>query len=266
MWAWLGYWFVIAERGRVFLYDHLGATPFDAVTSSRYWMAGLVASGYLCLAATLVAVIGWVRGRQWLPDPARVATLAVGPVVFGALIITGLLGSPRLPVGLASGVALTTLVGIYLAWWAATTVQRLGRTSLWLMLDGMGLVPLLTLTQALELPGRGLSVSDMLARSIVGACLILAVVWQGATAWLYRRRGARPGPVADVLRAALVLAYVALPTLHHLVATPPGYKYITTSTNFMPSNPWLLVATWTAAVVIVLGSRRLYARNSARRV
>ena len=54
------YWFAIADRYAVFLYDHLGATPFDAITSSRYWMAGLVASG-----AVMVAYTGgcWLLGR-----------------------------------------------------------------------------------------------------------------------------------------------------------------------------------------------------------
>lgn len=39
------HWFAVADRYAVFLYEHLGATPFDDVTSSRYWMSGLVASG-----------------------------------------------------------------------------------------------------------------------------------------------------------------------------------------------------------------------------
>lgn len=29
------HWFAVADRYAVFLYDHLGATPFDAITSSR---------------------------------------------------------------------------------------------------------------------------------------------------------------------------------------------------------------------------------------
>ena len=45
------YWFAIADRHIVFLYYHdvgpfVGDTsPFSAVSSSRYWMAGLVSSG-----------------------------------------------------------------------------------------------------------------------------------------------------------------------------------------------------------------------------
>lgn len=260
----LGYWFVAAERGRVFLYDHLGATPFDAVTSSRYWMAGLVAAGYLCLAATLVAVIGLVRRRRWLPAPGRVMALAAGPLAAGVLAVTALLGSPRLPLDLAALVSLTTLAGAYLAYWAAHAVQRLGWASGRLMLDGMGLVPLLTLTQVLELPGRGLSVTMQLAATIVGVSLVIATLWRGVMAWIYRRLGKPAAPAGDVLRASLVLSYLALPTLHHLTATPPGYKYITTGDNFMPRNPWLLLAAWSAAAVIVYGAQRLGQRHPGR--
>ena len=260
----LAYWFVVAERGRAFLYDHRGATPFDVETTSRYWMAPLVAAGYLCLAATLVAVIGLVRRKRRLPAPDSVMTLAAGPLVVGVLVVTALLGSPRLSLGLAVLVSLTAVVGAYLAYWAAYAIQRLVWSSLWLILDGMGLIPLLTLTQALELPGRGLSVSVELARSIVGAGLVIAILWRGIMAWSYRRLGRPAAPAGDVLRASLVLSYIALPTLHHLTATPPGYKYITTADNFMPRNLWLLLAAWTAAVVIVFGAQRLFRRQSSR--
>ena len=39
------YWFAVANRYVIFLHAHLDATPFDDVTRSRYWIAGLVASG-----------------------------------------------------------------------------------------------------------------------------------------------------------------------------------------------------------------------------
>ena len=58
-----GYWFGIADRYAVFLYEHLGATPFDAVTRSRYWMAGLVAAvcnGPIWLQVTLFFVVSIV--------------------------------------------------------------------------------------------------------------------------------------------------------------------------------------------------------------
>ena len=77
MLALYGYWFGIADRYRVFLYAHNGATPFDSVTGSRYWMAGLVAAGVVLV---LYTGVNWLAGRaaSWrgrryaLPDWRRV--------------------------------------------------------------------------------------------------------------------------------------------------------------------------------------------------
>ena len=54
------YWFAVADRYAVFLYEHLGATPFDAATSSRYWMAGLVAAGAVMV---IYVAVNWSIGR-----------------------------------------------------------------------------------------------------------------------------------------------------------------------------------------------------------
>jgi hypothetical protein len=254
-------WFSLRKS---YLYDHLGATPFDAVTSSRYWMAGLVAGGYLCVVLTPIVLVGLGRGRRWLPAPGRVMAAAVAPLVAGVLVVTAWLGTPRLPWGLAALVSLTTVIGAYLALWAAHTVQQRRWSSLWLALDGAGLVPVLTLTQVIELPGRGLSVSPSLAWGIMAASLVFGVVWRAVMAWVYRRVGMVPPRAWAVVRAGLALGYVGLPALHHWIETPPGYKYITTADNFMARSPWLLAATWATALLIVLGAERLAGRHALR--
>ena len=59
-------WFVLADRNIIFLYDHdMGprapdTSPFSIVTSSRYWMSGLVAAGFVLLFYTTVH---WLLGR-----------------------------------------------------------------------------------------------------------------------------------------------------------------------------------------------------------
>ena len=63
------YWFAVADRYAVFLYEHLGATPFDAVTGSRYWMAGLIANGFVLVLYTATM---WLSVE--LPPPARSLT------------------------------------------------------------------------------------------------------------------------------------------------------------------------------------------------
>ena len=60
------YWFAIADRYFVFLYYHdMGprypdTSPFSGVTSSRYWMAGLVAGGMVTVLYTTGC---WLLGR-----------------------------------------------------------------------------------------------------------------------------------------------------------------------------------------------------------
>ena len=62
----LYYWFAVANRHIVFLYYHdMGpvvpdTSPFSSATGSRYWMAGLVASGAVMM---LHIVLNWLLGR-----------------------------------------------------------------------------------------------------------------------------------------------------------------------------------------------------------
>ena len=61
----LYHWFAVVDQYVIFLYGHSApgiplAQPFDAMTRSRYWMAGLVASGAVMVIYT---AINWVLGR-----------------------------------------------------------------------------------------------------------------------------------------------------------------------------------------------------------
>ena len=69
------YWFAVADRYIVFLYYHdMGprapdTSPFSAVTSSRYWMAGLVAGGAMM---GVYVTANWLAGRlaaSYAPPP-----------------------------------------------------------------------------------------------------------------------------------------------------------------------------------------------------
>lgn len=67
------YWFGIADRYAVFLYGHTTtnippAQPFDATTSNRYWMAGLVAAGaVMVLYVTANGLHGRICVRRQKP-------------------------------------------------------------------------------------------------------------------------------------------------------------------------------------------------------
>lgn len=74
MLALLYYWFAIADRTIVFLYDHdigpsLDASPFSALTASRYWMAGLVAGAAVMALYILVnGLLGQLFMRYQTPE------------------------------------------------------------------------------------------------------------------------------------------------------------------------------------------------------
>jgi len=71
----LYYWFAIADRHMVFLYYHdMGAvvpdtSPFSPVTSSRYWMTGLVASGAVMVVHPAINWLLWVV--SWADTPVH---------------------------------------------------------------------------------------------------------------------------------------------------------------------------------------------------
>ena len=88
------HWFAVADRHIVFLYNHdMGplypdTSPFSFVTSSRYWMAGLVATGAVMvlyvtvntLWGRLVAVYRsplWWRVWGWCALPLLVGIPAI---------------------------------------------------------------------------------------------------------------------------------------------------------------------------------------------
>ena len=106
------YWFAVADRYAIFLYGHTApgiplAQPFDAMTRSRYWMAGLVAAGAVMV---IYIVFNWFLGRlairrgQHYRPPAwwRVWVLCALPLIIGIPAITMTRNTPTLPLGLAA--------------------------------------------------------------------------------------------------------------------------------------------------------------------
>lgn len=253
------YWFVLADRGRVFLYGHLDAAPFDAVTRSRYWMAGLVAAGYLL--PPYVALALWARKSERVLLPAAGPTLAylTVPLAVGILVTADALGEPPLPLYLCAALVAAALAGVYLVLWYAEKVAMWGWHALSLAANAAGLAPLLLLFRAVELPGKGLSVSVSLAWAVAIGSVLFGLLWLGGATWLRRRRGQSPYAPRDLLAAAFLGCYVALPAIHHLIATPPGYKYITTAENFFAGSLALQGTTWLLALAVIYGTCRLAA-------
>ena len=255
------YWFAVADRYVIFLYGHLGATPFDAVTSGRYWMSGLVACGAVMVVYTaanwlLGRVTAW-RGRDYRPPPWwQIWALCVPPLVVGLPIITMTLDWPTLPFPNAAACVTATLIGLALALAPGAWAARRPLDLVWLVLNGLGLMPSLLLLRAIELPGRGLVSAPTaylvaLGGTFAGAAWL--VVMTGLRRW---RRRPRPGAGA-VFVAGLCLSYLLMPLVHHLLFTPSAYRYISAASNFFAFNVGVQLLAFSVAAMLAIGIARL---------
>ncbi|MFI5068549.1 MAG: hypothetical protein ACHP9Z_31850 [Streptosporangiales bacterium] len=255
------YWFAVADRYRVFLYGHFGATPFSAGTVSRYWMAGLVAAGGVLLADTAVnGLAGWLarwRGRRYAaPDWRRVWALCALPVAAGILAITLSCNQPTLPLPLAAACAAAALGGLALALPPGALAARRPTEVLWLGLYGAGLTPPLLWLRALELPGQKLA-SPLTAALLAGAGLLGGGLWLAGVSSLRAWRRAAPLPARRVFFAGLAVTYLVLPAAHYALLTPPQYPYISVAANFFALTPVGQAASLAVTAGLAAGAARL---------
>jgi len=234
------YWFAVADRYTIFLYNHLEATPFDERTSSRYWMSGFVASGAVIVTYTLA---NWYLGRiaalfyrRYTP-PAwwAVWLICAVPLTASILFITMLLNRPTLPLPLAVMCVVTTLAGLALALspapLAAQQPLRLG----WLTFTGIGLVPSLLLLRAIS-PFQGLDNQISSVLFAIGSTLA-GVGWLVTLSWLQKRQYRHPLKATELFITSLCLSYLVMPLMHYVVLVPPKFRYISAAANFFTFNP-----------------------------
>ena len=269
----LYYWFAVADRYAIFLYGHLNATPFDVVTSSRYWMSGLVASGLVMIA---YGVVNWVLGRVGLwrqrsyspPAWSRVWSLCVIPLAIGILVITMTFNRPTLPFSLALACVAATVVGLAFALMPGEWAARRPVDLIWLTFDGLGLMPCLMLLQAVELPGRGVfthfikipwpvEIEVHVVYLLVAGSLLAGIAWLGIVTLLRRWRDKESPTAVELYIAGLCLSYLLMPVVHHLFATPPEYRYISTSSNFFAFTRGVQLAVFVVAALLAVGITRL---------
>jgi hypothetical protein len=236
------YWFAVADRYAIFLYNHLGATPFDERTRSRYWMSGLVASGALLLGYTL---FNWYAGRfaglryRTYEPPSwwQVWLLSVVALSIGIPLITMRVNQPTLPWPLAFGCVVAALCGLALALlpgkWAARQPLRL----LLLALAGLGLVPSLLLLRAVELPTLGL-VSHSVAYIVAAGGTVLGAIWLVGMTFVQLRWFKHRFSTLALLIAGFCWSYLLLPLAHYLLFTPPAFRYISVADNFFAQTLW----------------------------
>jgi hypothetical protein len=191
------------------------------------------------------------------------------PLAIGIPAITMTVNTPTLPLRLAAACAVATLAGLAVALapgrWAA---ERPGDL-MWLAADGAGLMPALLLLRAVELPGRGLSVTPAVAWAFAVGGLVAGAVWLAVMSMLRLwRRTETPGASALFL-AGIGLSYLLMPFVHYLIAGPPGFRYLSDAANFFALNPGVQLLVGVAAAGLAVSAtafrNRMDRHRSSRR-
>lgn len=262
------YWFVVANREIVFLYNHdMGPRfpdtgPASLVTRSRYWMSGLVAAGIVLALYTLAALLlgRWQRGYR--PPPWRqVWLLCAGLLAAGIPLIMLTRHNPMLTPVDALLTTIFTLTGLAFALAPATLAATAPSRFAWLTIEGLGVAALaqsLTLLeQAWALAQRGNHYGLLVVVLGIGGGAGLLLLTAGVRRW----RRQPPATVGAMLAAGVAWGYLLLPAAHHLFFTD-GWFYITTLDNFFPSNwrllatGWLATALWVSLIVRLASASR----------
>ena len=267
----LYYWFGVADRYVVFLYFHdMGpvvpdTSPFSRVTSSRYWMASLVASG---LVLVLYTSMNWLAGRlrpHYAPPPWKYVWLACAPLfIIFIPAITMCLNMPVLSWSYATLVTVVALIGVALAIIPGSLAARRPWDLVWLAADGWGLALILTTLSQLDDIGR------WVASGIDWRVLLSLVILAFGVGWLLLLtavrywRGVFVGDFLALAIAAICVAYLCLPFMHHLLGTD-GYFYITDSDNFMAGSIGLQLVVWAISAFIIWGLVGLRTELAKRR-
>jgi hypothetical protein len=247
------YWFAVVDRFVIFLYGHLGAKAFDAMTNGRYWMAGLVAGGIIMVLYTVTyTVIGQIRPAV-VPSPWwQVWLCAAAPlaVIIPAIVMN--MNQPTLPLRLALVVTAVAILALALALPPATIAARSPAQLGWLLLAGMGIMPSILMLRAIELPQQGL-VSPIIAYAVAIGSTIAGIIWSLFIAWIFVRCQQKYWTGAQLFAAGLQISYLLLPLTHYLLMTPSRYRYISSSRNFFAANPILQLTTWGIALLACAG-------------
>lgn len=265
------YWFAVADRYIVFLYEHdMGplvpdTSPFSRVTSSRYWMAGLVATGAVMLCCLGV---NWLLGRlsknAHAPPWWRVWLVAAPTLLLGIPAISMRANEPVLPWTLAMQVTLVVLASLVLALLPGELAARHPTTLVWLAADGCGVaVILLTLSHAEDFT-RWLEMGSDWRLTMALLLMPFGILWLLLLSLL---RAGLHVPVdggASLLLASFCITYLWLPFVHHTLATD-GYFYLSDSDNFFAHSLGVQILAWLVAALITWGIVQLRVALAKRR-
>lgn len=259
----MAYWYAVANRVIVFLYDHdMGPLfpdtgPFGAVTRGRYWMAGLVVGGFVLVGYTATLfVIGRLARTYRPPAWRRVWLLCALPLAVGIPAITMTQNAPVLPPVDALAVTAATVAAVGLALTPGAPAARAPSRLAGLAVEGAGVAAVAD-SVAFAPRSTAFLAHNILAGTLpIAGALIAGLLLLLAVALVRRRRRVLPPPLWMSLVAGLCWAYLLGPLAHYLVGTD-GWFYITTADNFFP-GAWLpLLAGWLLAAALLFALRRM---------
>jgi len=261
-------WFAVADRYVIFLYCHdMGplvpdTAPFSFVTASRYWVAGLVASGVvLVFYATFTWVWRRIDARRRVaryrpPTWWRVWAICAVCFVIGIPAITMTVNAPTLPLGNAVQVTVVTVIGVALALAAAQwMVDRPLPAIVLLAADGFGLMFFPLNLVILEERANPTWLWMMVVMLVIG------VFWLGGMT-LVRTLWARKFIVSgrELFVAEACVSYLLMPLVHHVaVGTLEGYFYISNSDNFFSESIALQIGVWIVSAGVAFGVAKVRA-------
>jgi hypothetical protein len=190
------------------------------------------------------------QNRSYVP-PAwwRVWVVAAPALLVGIPLITMTVNEPTLPLTDAVACVGATLVGLAFALMPGAAAAERPVDLAWIALYGAGLMPALLLVRALELPAQGL-ISPAVAWGVAVGGTLAGGAWLMLVAGMEAWRGRSSPPTGAIFVAGLCVSYLLMPVVHHVVATPPGYRYITTSSNFFADHVGLQVLAMVVAALL----------------
>jgi len=246
------YWFALVDRFVIFLYGHLGATTFDSMTTGRYWMTGLVVGGIVMVLYTAIHVVISNISPHYVPPPWwQVWFWAALPLIIIIPAIVMNVNHPTLPADIAGMITAVAILALALALPPAAIVTHSLAQFGWLMLAGLGIMPSILLLRVIELPQQGL-INPTVAYIIGIGSTIIGIIWGFLIGWIYVRRQQTHWTTFQLITSSLQISYLLLPLVHHLLMTPPRYRYISSTQNFFATNPLLQITVWGIAFLVCI--------------
>lgn len=231
------YWFAIEDRNSIFLYYHdMGAkvpdtSPFSFVTSSRYWMSGLVANGFVFLLYSFFTFIRLqFKGGFSQPDKLHVLYICAPILIVGTLIITMTMNEPVLPFNHALKVALANLIGLMIALYTAQITSKNFLHNVFQVIDGFAIGLMMNASTWLENIDTMPAWRVMVLLKIYMICFILIIIT--SVGYIKTRKSQK---VHALFLYCLAIGYLFGSLFHYLFGTD-GHYYITNSDNFFTRN------------------------------